>query len=61
MERHCTRVHSSGRLPGKITFDAVTGLLIREALVGLEEHHRASSLAGILRRPSLEDLYRSAK
>ena len=39
MERLGTDIHPSGCLPGKITFEAVAGLLVRQALVGLEEHH----------------------
>ncbi len=40
MERLGTRVHPCRRLPAQIALQPVAGLLVRQALMGLEDHHR---------------------
>jgi hypothetical protein len=40
VERLCSGVHTGGCLPAKAEAEAITGLPIRQALDGLQEHHR---------------------
>jgi hypothetical protein len=40
MERRITAVHTRRGLPAQVAFQAVHGLLIRQALMGLQQHHR---------------------
>ena len=56
MERLGTDIHPSGCLPGKIALQAVAGLLVGEALVGLKEHHRREHPGGDRRAPELGGL-----
>ena len=56
MERRCTDVHPAGCLPAQIAHEVVAGLLVGEALVGLQQHHRRQHPGGDRRAPELGGL-----